>query len=238
MPKLTRLLVSVRNVFEAEICRRLGVDWIDLKEPSAGSLGSPTMRAALTVSAYLEDFPQRSVALGELTDLQNPTNLSSARELSQLFPVCKVGLSQLGETNNWRHELDNLMEQLQGDLVPVVYADWRQCGAPPPDAILEWACSNSRRFILIDTFLKNGQGLLSHLSSSFLDQFISQANDACVGVVLAGSLKLDDMPHIQALPAAAFAIRGAVCQQGRDSSLDESLVRQWVNAGPWAPSFG
>lgn len=60
LPKLTQLLISVRNVREAEICWRLGVDWIDLKEPLAGSLGAPSLETAQAIAAFLYDFPKRS----------------------------------------------------------------------------------------------------------------------------------------------------------------------------------
>lgn len=232
MPKLTRLLVSVRSVFEAEICRRLGVDWIDLKEPSAGSLGAPALSTALAVSAYLEDFPHRSVALGELVNL----DLTTAKTLADLFPVAKVGLSQLGGSNRWRQQLDSLSETIQSDLVPVIYADWKDCQSPSPKAVLDWACSKPSRFVLIDTFQKDGRGLLDHFSVAQLEELVGNANDSCVGVVLAGSLKLNNVAQLSHIPCAAIAIRGAACQNGRDNAIDEQLVRQWVNSGSWSQS--
>lgn len=234
MPKLTRLLVSVRSVFEAEICRRLGVDWIDLKEPKSGSLGCPTKQTALAVSAYLEDFPQRSVALGELNTLE----LDSVIEIANLFPVAKVGLSHLGGTNRWRQRLEGLNEQITADLVPVVYADWRIAESPKPSAVLDWACNESSRFLLIDTFTKDGRGLLDFFSMAQIEEFVRIANDACVGVVLAGSLKLADVKKLEHIPCTAIAIRGAVCSQERDSAIDEKLVSQWVQSGSWARQAG
>lgn len=230
IPKLTRLLISVRSVFEAEICRRLGVDWIDLKEPSAGSLGAPSIPTAQAVSAYLQDFPHRSVALGELATI----DIHLAEALASLFPVAKVGLSHLGGSNRWRQQLDGLSDSIKSDLVPVIYADWKSCQAPNPKAVLDWACSKPSRFVLIDTFSKNGNRLLDHLEVSKIEEMVSLANDACVGVVLAGSIRLEDVAKLSHIPAAALAVRGAVCREGRENAIDEQHVRDWVGVGSWA----
>lgn len=225
LPRLTQLLVSVRNVREAEICWRLGVDWIDLKEPSAGSLGAPSVEMAHSIAAFLYDFPKRSVALGELATLDP----SQAIALGHAFPVVKVGLSQSASGQRWQRQLDDLSSEMPADLVPVAYADWKMCSAPNPEAVLEWACSQSSRFMLIDTFVKNGQRLLDHQSVDQLEKIVATAHEACVGVVLAGSLSRETLSAIQHIPCAAIAVRGAVCRDSRDGAIDEELVKQWVS---------
>lgn len=224
LPRLTQLLVSVRDVREAEICRRLGVDWIDLKEPAGGSLGAPSLGVAQNLSAFLRDFPKRSVALGELCSLDKATALA----LGQIFPVAKVGLSQSAQGRRWQRQLEDFANEMPADLVPVAYADWKLCDAPAPEAVLEWACSHSSRFMLIDTFLKNGQSLLDHLMVKQLEEIVESAHEACVGVVLAGSLSKNSLTRIRHIPCAAIAVRGAVCREHRSGAIDEELVRQWV----------
>jgi (5-formylfuran-3-yl)methyl phosphate synthase len=224
-PKLTRLLVSVRSAAEAEICLRSGVDWIDVKEPSAGSLGAPALQIAQTIANCLRDFPHRSVALGELATL----NRDSAIELSKLFPVAKVGLSQTSLGNQWRRGLDSLAEQIGAQLVAVAYADWKECHSPSPESVLDWACSNSSQFMLIDTYFKNGKTLVDHLSVKQLEELVFSAQESCVGVVLAGSLSPQAFAAIRHIPCSAFAVRGAVCRETRNNSIDEELVQQWVD---------
>ena len=46
---LPKLLVSVRDVSEAEAALAGGADWIDLKEPQAGSLGAVCPETALSL---------------------------------------------------------------------------------------------------------------------------------------------------------------------------------------------
>jgi (5-formylfuran-3-yl)methyl phosphate synthase len=226
LPRLTQLLVSVRNVREAEICWRLGVDWIDVKEPSAGSLGAPSLESAQAISAFLFDFPKRSVALGELATL----NLAAAKALGQAFPVVKVGLSELATGHRWQRQLDDLANEITADLVPVAYADWKLCNAPSPAAVLDWACGHSSRFMLVDTFTKNGLRLLDYVSVERLEEIVAAAHEACVGVVLAGSLSKESLAAIQHIPCAAIAVRGAVCRGSRDGAIDEELVGEWVRS--------
>lgn len=130
-PDETKLLISVRDVNEAAIVLAAGVNWIDLKEPLAGSLGQPTLEAATTVAALLADHPQRSVALGELRDLDD----RMACELARLFPVLKVGLSGMAanstdQSHSWQQRFEllaNKLSQRGAQLIPVAYADYSLC---------------------------------------------------------------------------------------------------------------
>jgi (5-formylfuran-3-yl)methyl phosphate synthase len=213
-------------VREAEICWRLGVEWIDLKEPSEGPLGAPSIETAQSIAAFLYDFPNRSVALGELVSM----NRDAAMVLANSFPVVKVGLSETASGHRWQRQLGDLADDLPADLVPVAYADWRHCNAPSPEAVLDWACSHSSRFMLIDTFSKNGQRLTDHFSVKKLERIVELAHESCVGVVLAGSLSRESLNAIQHIPCAAIGVRGAVCQENREGAINEDLVKQWVNA--------
>lgn len=213
-----KLLISVRNTAEAADVRQAGVDWIDLKEPHSGSLGQPSLTEAVSVANFLSDHPQRSAALGELVELDERI----AFDFAQLFPILKVGLSGIdrssGElTPTWQarfHSLATRIRENHAELIPVAYADWSICGAPRLQALLALAQQVRSSHMLIDTFIKDGRGLLDWISLEELNQVIQAAREFHCGIVLAGSLKICDIPELLKLQPAALAVRGAVCHSG------------------------
>jgi len=226
-----QLLVSVRDCREAELCMSHKVDWIDLKEPSSGSLGMPSLQVARQVASTLQGHPRRSVALGELADLlQEKTQMDSAWALSQLFPIVKVGLSGMQDSPDWTLQLQAIAKTVSGSLTPVIYADWNRCAAPEPTAIVQWAQENASPYLLIDTFFKEGRRLLDHFTRQQLQSILDQASDAGTKVVLAGSLSLADVPVLIGLPCAALAVRGAVCDGRREGTLCPKRLQEWVQS--------
>lgn len=225
-----QLLVSVRDAQEAELCLQAGVDWVDLKEPTAGSLGMPQVQSAQQVAKLLADHPRRSVALGELRDLQSKSLLQSASQLCQLFPIAKVGLQGVKDQADWQDQLHGLAQQFSAKLTPVIYADWKRCDAPEPMQVVAWAQSHASRFLLIDTYFKDGQRLLDHFSRQQLESLLEEADQFGTKVVLAGSLSMDDIPTLIDLPCAALAVRGAVCDGRREGKLCAQRIQDWMSA--------
>jgi uncharacterized protein (UPF0264 family) len=250
----TKLLISIRNAEEAVLVRDAGVDWIDLKEPNAGALGRSTLSEARSVGELLSQHPQRSAALGELCDLDEKI----AFKFAPLFPVLKVGLSRLGFSGcagirsgdsvgkSWQTCFESLASQLKergSELIPVAYADWSICDAPSVHDVLQVARRVGASHTLIDTYVKDGRGLLDWLSIDELQHVIGTARACKCGIVLAGSLKLADVPHLLKLQPAALAVRGAVCgpicqsdtasaqspsrHQPRTKSIDSKKVELW-----------
>ena len=231
-PNATKLLISVRDAAEAAIALNSGVDWIDLKEPQAGSLGCPTLQVAQEVAQFLQTHSQRSVALGELRDLAAPSDLAV---FAKLFPVLKVGLSHcISPDFIWQTRFKSLAQSLRAhgaELIPVAYADARTCSAPDLTDVLELAQQMNSSHLLIDTYTKDGSRLRDWLSPETIQTTITAARKFQCGVVLAGSLRLDDVQQLLPLHPAALAIRGAVCQSnqiaGRTSPIDPNKVATW-----------
>ncbi len=128
----TRLLVSVRDSREAQLARRSGVPWIDLKDPDNGSLGAAGEAIAAAVAGELrasDMLPESliSAAVGELRD----EPLQTALRLAQYFPLLKVGLAGVQADAQWQRRWLELAKQIDGagaELVPVIYADHALCG--------------------------------------------------------------------------------------------------------------
>lgn len=235
LPSITKLLISVRNTEEASLIQKAGVDWIDLKEPHAGALGRSSLSEATTVARFLIDHPLRSAALGELLDLSEPIALDFAAH----FPFLKVGLSHVQNLvgASWQTRFVSLstrLRELGSELIPVAYADSSICGAPSLQEVQQVAHRVSASHILIDTFVKDGRGLLDWLSLDELNEVIRTAREFNCGIVLAGSLKIADVPELLKLQPAALAVRGAVCHsdstqqlQSRTTSIASNKVAEW-----------
>jgi uncharacterized protein (UPF0264 family) len=222
-----RLLVSVRDASEARLARSLGVPWIDLKDPDAGSLGAPDPQVAKLVAQELNEFQYRSAAAGEMVDGAR----EAVTKLAPHFPIVKVGLSGLGSDPYWANEfgeLSRLTAESHAQIVPVIYADYSGCHAPHPSAILEVAARTRAPYVLIDTCLKDGRGLLSYLKIDEIRCIIQSAADNGSQIVLAGSLSLSDLVQLIDLPVAAIAVRGAVCHGDRRSQICSRKIEQWM----------
>lgn len=230
-----KLLVSIRNADEATQAIHAKVDWIDLKEPLAGPLGRPSRETIREVGQVLHHRPERSAALGELHDLSDDEAVYAA----DWFPYLKVGLSGLSGqlqhptriTMPWTsrfEELSRLIQQHRSTLIPVLYADYPRCAAPRPSEVLAVAQHLSAPFLLIDTYIKDGRGLLEWLSLEQLNQFQRELFTCGCQIVLAGSVTERDLPKLLGCPGYAVAVRGAVCNASRQGSLDPAKLQHWV----------
>ncbi|MFN3192136.1 MAG: (5-formylfuran-3-yl)methyl phosphate synthase [Aureliella sp.] len=242
-----QLLVSIRNATEANAALHAGVDWIDLKEPNHGSLGLPTLETAAAVATLLCDAGARSrssVALGELCEVM-PKADEVIAAYSRRFPVAKVGLAEASP--GWRENLDQLRSLVTPcQLVPVHYADFKECKGVPLPEIFDWMNRSApvqanRRDndvsesldgcvprVLIDTKLKDGRTLLDFYSVDELIKWCSDAASLGIRLLLAGSLNAAAVLQLRRTGAEAVGVRGAVCQGERNSSLCELQLRNLV----------
>lgn len=235
-----RLLVSVRDLEEAKLAFAYNVDWIDLKDPSQGPLGAPSIELADAIANFLDaettrgdaESPsatfgnsKRSAALGELRNLE----MERAIAVASRFPVVKVGLSGLqGEA--WERQLAELANQLpkHSSLVPVHYADWRSCGGLGLDDVIRAAELVNAGRILIDTYAKTGKSLLNFYTMPELKCLAERVEKEDFSLVIAGSLREEHMASLSSLPIEAIGVRGAVCGGSRDESISESKLLRWV----------
>src|SRR5579871_4323824 len=67
---MVRLLISVRNIIEAENALAGGADLIDIKEPNNGSLGAADVSIGPKIAALVAGRRPLSAALGELLDAE------------------------------------------------------------------------------------------------------------------------------------------------------------------------
>lgn len=219
-----KLLVSVRNLHEAQRAVDAGVAIVDVKEPTNGPLGRAGS-AVLDQIGQLADRTQLSAACGELVESQGTLDLSLKR-----YRFLKFGLSGIRDADEAVSQLAEMSHRDNQDdrLVPVAYFDHLDAGSPPPAALIEAVlnpCSSSSfhcSHFLFDTFTKNERvNLFDFVESTELADWIGRLQEQGICVALAGSITQDLIAAVELLSPDIIGVRGAVCTEtNRKASID------------------
>lgn len=222
------LLVSVSDLEEARAAIAAGVDLLDVKDPGRGPLGRAEAAVVENIAreATAAGIPL-TAALGELRELGDAAGESLPRGVAAF----KLGLSGAangalpweGLLERWRRRC----EQAGALLIPCAYADAPAAGAPAPREVLERVLGWGPGWFLLDTWLKDGRGLLEHAPPELLRSLVDLAASAGIHVAFAGSLRSSDLEVLLPLGPAVIAVRGAVCAGGdRTARVDAGRIRQ------------
>jgi len=249
------LLLSLQSADELWTAAEFPFRWLDLKNPSAGSLGCPSSKVACDFLDTADELSNRrlltlSVAIGELTegisefDSDRPPNHFSmpiAADTINRFDFVKVALAkthpsclrtdqkQVVEGEAWIELATSLSGQLSSPskLILVHYADHHLAGSVEWERVLWASHLLGCEYILIDTFNKTAGSLADWLSTEDCQRYASQADVHGLKLSLAGSLRLEDLLRLEKTGASIIGIRGAAC---RDASRTSSLCRDRLQA--------
>jgi uncharacterized protein (UPF0264 family) len=185
---VTKLLVSVRDAAEAAAALEGGADWIDLKEPSRGALGPVDPDIARQAVALAAGRAPISAAAGELLDWP----ASPARTLLRVDGIdrLKLGLS-LCLDRDWRAAWLSAQREIAGagkELVAVIYADDAAAQSPATVEIAALAREARCQWLLIDTFDKQSETLLSYVGAAELAELFDLARQGGMMTAAAGRL--------------------------------------------------
>lgn len=228
---MVKLLVSVRNAAEAREAIAGGANWIDVKEPAAGSLGRPKPDILQGVVECVAGRLPVSTALGELREQPG-----GGRRNQIAWPGiawAKVGLSGCGAMSDWPVRLRSFRDRLPlaTSLVAVVYADSALAEAPSADEVLQVACDLGLRALLVDTYDKSAGGLFNWFSPTELGDLFAAAHQAGMLAVAAGSLRQPQLRLAIDAGADVIAVRGAAClNQHREARICRHHVMQLQTA--------
>lgn len=221
---MTQLLVSVRNVVEAEAALAGGADWIDLKEPARGPLGMVDAEVARKVVAVMEGRAKVSAAAGELLDWP----ASPARTLLRVDGVSqlKLGLSQYCG-REWRAAWLSAQREIAAagkELVAVSYADDAAAHSPAPAAVAALAVEASCQWLLIDTFDKRSGTLLDCLTATELTALFELVRSHGVTTAAAGRLTAAAIEELPLEVVDVVAVRSAACGGDRTGTVCAEYV--------------
>lgn len=232
---MTKLLVSVRSVAEANAALRGGADWIDLKEPAAGPLGAVTAALASDIVEIVGGRAAVSAAAGELLDWST----SPARALLQVAGVSQLklglcGCAQPDWPELWRTAQSEIAEAGK-ELVAVIYADHAAADSPPPADIVSLAIDARARWLLVDTFDKRGDALLDCLTADELRALFQRAQRHGLTTACAGRLTHDAITTLPLEAIDVVAVRSAACGGDRSGTVcaeQVAALQQILNASP------
>jgi len=245
---MTRLLVSVRNAEEAVLALRGGAALIDVKEPTAGSLGRANDQVVSEVLTLVAGKVPVSAALGEWRDWGGQLLHPLTQGGSLLHPLTQGGSPGIaflkwglaGAAADWADRLRDVRQQIESNtatrIVYVAYADWQRAAAPCPGEVVRRAVLDRAAVLLVDTWCKDGTCLLDWLSVAELADLIAPCRTAGVRLALAGSLGPTEICRLQPLQPDWFAVRGAVCDRRERGGLlllerVEQLAQLTASAG-------
>jgi len=227
----TQLLVSVRDAHEAQIALEGGVDWIDLKEPTHGALGAVALATAREVVKLVDGRVPVSAAGGELLDWPD----SPAEQLIEVpgLELVKLGLAGCSAVADWREKWLKVAQRITSagkQPVAVCYADHTAARSPAPGDVLALASEFSAKTILIDTYDKSSGPLSVHLSRSALAHLLQDAKRCGMRTVVAGKLRIEDVPQLPLELIDLVAVRGAVCRENRSGLIDAGKIDELAAA--------
>ena len=233
---MSRLLVSVRSVHEAEGAVAGGASVLDVKEPRRGSLGRSDPGTWKGVRQAIPHAFPVSAALGELREWTRQEGPQIAAESWADLAFCKVGLARAGLS--WRSDWSELRQRTAGERRPrwvaVCYADWLEAQAPSPADLLEETVSHPEiAGVLIDTWNK-AHRFFPNRSWEDLARIVRASGRF---LAVAGGLDLASIPRLANLAPDIVAVRGAACVGGnRGAAIDPARVETLARVVARLPS--
>jgi len=206
-----RALVSVANVAESALALQLGFTLIDLKAPQNGALGELDLNEIKAICHYANGQAELSATIGDiaLSDTDLVSKVIATHECG--VSLIKVGMFQPLQTK-YLEQLQALSSTIK--MVAVLFAE----DSYPHDFILTL---KQMGFIgvMLDTRIKQEGNLTDYMTLAQLKSWVAHAHTHQFMVGLSGSLSLDMWQLLIPTGADYLGFRGAVCDNGRASSL-------------------
>jgi len=212
-------------------------DFLDLKDPSKGALGQVSEFQMVQVLRAIEAF-KANHALGPhpvLTAACGEWHEPGRTDVPPGVSMAKLGSAGYRQDpEKWSESWDQWNHSLPSGCLPVLvaYADWDCCDGACPETAIRLAKEKRTPFhptshVLIDTFDKKSPGLIELAGGwNVLKQWMDQAADHRVELVLAGKLTLKDLNRLAEMGAQIAGVRSAICQSQREGEIDPEKVKE------------
>ncbi|MCS7112166.1 MAG: (5-formylfuran-3-yl)methyl phosphate synthase [Ignisphaera sp.] len=229
MPRLKpKLLVSIWTVDEVPEVIGGDADIIDIKDPSAGSLGLPSLDTVLAVISKVKGYKEVSVAVGDIRDYTQALSYIAYTLSSLNVNYIKMGI-EVEDFNNALSIVSQIKRTVEFcnsnvNIVLVGYADWKSIGVLEPLEIIELAKIARVRVVMIDTRIKNGKSTFDHLSPKYLKEFVASAHKNGFRAAIAGGLKIEYLPECVNLGFDVIGVRTAACSGVRLGKISREAI--------------
>ena len=218
----TKILTSIKSLSEIRLVLKKGVDVIDFKDPSNGSLGALTIKQ---ISFFLKSIPSNQLTSSTIGDIED---IKTIRERVVMLSKTNINFIKIGFFFDYTKIkiLKNLKKLAKNKkIIAVLFAD----NKPNLNLIRE---IKKIQFdgILIDTKNKKNGNLRNYLSIKKLKNFIKVSKEQNLSIGLAGSLNINDIDPLIKLKPDYLGFRGALCMaRKRKDDISEILLDRVIS---------
>jgi len=223
---MTKWLASVKSLEEANTLLPLLPDILDMKDPARGALGALPVEIVSQIVALINGQCQTSATIGDLPMQADIIATAMIDMTASGVDYVKIGLFPSDNLLNCISELADTVKSLKTPVIAVLFADKMtdiEC--------IQLLKSSGFQGVMVDTAIKNGQGLLDCWDSAQLTAFVNAARRHNMLCGLAGALRIENIASLKPLMADYLGFRSALCQENnRKMELQLGLVRRVQDA--------
>ena len=215
-----KLLISPKTIEEAKIVVNQKVDFIDCKNPEEGSLGANFPWVIREMKNLIPDGSHQllSATIGDFPNLPGSASLAALGAAVSGADIIKVGLKGPKNAVDGIKLMRNVVKAVKNydnniKVVVAGYADRiRMTSSPEVMTIPTIAAESGSDIAMLDTYIKDGKGLLDFLSVNQLIEFKNKAKDLDLEVALAGNLLKNNLLTIKNVSPDIIGVRSVVCE--------------------------
>jgi len=205
---MSKWLASVQSVEEAQILLPVLPDILDMKNPALGALGALSVDTVTKIVRLIERQCLTSATIGDLPMQSENIALAMMKMAKSGVDYIKIGLFPDENLTQCIRDLECAVKSLGVPVIAVLFAD----DMPDIDCI-PLLKKTGFHGVMVDTAIKNGQGLLKHWDLVQLKSFVETVQKDKFLCGLAGALRIEDIALLKSLHADYLGFRSALCQQ-------------------------
>lgn len=230
-----KLLISPRDEEEAQEAIAGGADIIDVKNPSEGSLGANFPWVIRRIRELTPRKLEVSAAIGDFANKPGTASLAALGAAVSGVDYVKVGIYCINDYQDALYLAKQVVRSVTDynpriKVVIAGYADAHRINSIEPSLIPQLTMEAGADVAMVDTAIKDGQGLFDLWSWDKIENFVKAAHNRNVLVALAGSIKKENLSLIHDLSVDVIGIRGAACEGlNRQGKIVRERVQELIS---------
>ena len=217
-----QLLISFRDIKEISDKNFKYFDICDLKDPEKGSIGAWEEKNILEVIKRSKQRVKVSATIGDIFSVEG-----IIKKLKQ-FDYLGLDYIKFGINTKNVLELKDLINRIgkltfRTNLVLVVFVD-KKSTFKIVEENLEIFYQNNIRFLILDTYKKNNQNLISFYNTFKIKDFMNKCSIKKINVGLAGRLQPNHITKLKLLNPYVIGFRSAICSDQNRKFLSEKKL--------------